>query len=44
MAEICVNPQKSSINMLFTHYNEEGILVMSLFDFLLKGIAETLTK
>ena len=27
-----------------THYNEEGILVMSLFDFLLKGIAETLTK
>ena len=24
-----------------THYNEEGILVMSLYDFLLKGIAET---
>ena len=24
-----------------THYNEEGILVMSLYDFLLKGFAET---
>jgi hypothetical protein len=23
-----------------THYNEEGILVMSLYDFLLKGIID----